>query len=94
MTHSVANGDGITADGYERHDPEQTNALRGGEFTEETFEEFETVRASGACNMLDRSCVGAQAEARNLLKLESATWDRRTYSRLLTAFSAWKEAQE
>jgi hypothetical protein len=64
------------------------------EFTQATFEEFETVRRSGVCNMFDRSCVAEAANVRGFDNLVVALIDRKTYSRLLTAFSAWKEAQQ
>jgi hypothetical protein len=64
------------------------------EFTTDTFEEFEIVRDSGACNMMDRRCVQAQADIRELWNLSDPTSDSTSYARLLTAFSAWKAGQE
>jgi hypothetical protein len=64
------------------------------EFTQKTFEQFETVRSTGICNMLDRSCVAGVADSRGFSDLVVALIDRKTYSRLLTAFSAWKATQE
>ena len=65
-------------------------------FTDDVFESFEEVRASGLCNMWDRRCV--QEAAEGLVDPECALFaicdDGKTYSRLLMAFGACKRRQQ
>lgn len=52
---------------------------------EQAFEEYEEVRRSGACNMLDRQCVRQEAHERDLEELLRAMADG-TYTDIIDNF--------
>lgn len=60
---------------------------------------LEDVRSGGACNMFDSRCVAQMAEivcddGDAMLFVTEKADKRRGFGALLTAFSAWRQAQE
>lgn len=60
-------------------------------FIEETFSQFEAVRQTGCCNMLDRNGVQAMADMLGFDNLVNVCADRKEYSALLVGYKAWVE---
>lgn len=65
------------------------------EFSDGVFEDFDTIRQSSMCNMMDRFCVAEAADAilDPGVDLVGICDDKKAYGRLLMAFSSWKQAQ-
>ena len=60
----------------------------GAMITKEVMQQYEEVRQSGACNMLDVTCVAQYAELAGFNELLVIVRSRKEYSKLLQNFSS------
>ena len=55
--------------------------------SKEAMQQYEIVRKSGICNMLDMTCVATACNSLDYQELQEVVEDRKSYSTLLRNFS-------